>query len=181
MKTIYLAATPLLVTFLLLNSASLPQTALAPAQGTNAQGVTATKGWSWPLTPQPKVLRAFDPPAQRWLAGHRGADLGAHPGDVVLAPAAGIVTYVGVIVDRPVLVIDHGAGLKSSFEPVSTDLVPGSIISAKERIGSIGVGAHCTKRCMHWGLRLNGEYIDPLLTIRDARPSILLPLGNKGG
>lgn len=176
MKTFHMAAAPLLASLMLLTSASLPQTQSALPKTASTQGMITTHGWSWPLKPQPAVLSPFDPPAQRWLAGHRGADLAAQVGNTVLAPAGGIVSYAGSIVDRPVLVIDHGSGLKSSFEPVRTDLVPGSIVSTSEEIGIVATGAHCSNRCLHWGLRLEGEYIDPLLTIRDDRPSILLPL-----
>ena len=176
MKTFQRAATPLLALLLLLNPASLPQAQSVEPETTTIQKTIATRGWSWPLNPQPNVVAPFDPPAQRWLAGHRGADLAARVGNAVLAPAGGIVSYTGFIVDRPVLVIDHGSGLKSSFEPVRTDLVPGSIVSANEEIGIVSTGAHCSNRCLHWGLRFEGEYIDPLLTIRDDRPSILLPL-----
>ena len=128
------------------------------------------------MPPVPPVVRGFDPPAQRWLSGHRGADLKASPGDTVRAPAGGIVSYAGPIVDRPVLVIDHGSGLLSSFEPVRSTLTVGAIVSAGDKVGVVGTGAHCTARCLHWGLRLDGEYIDPLLTIIDTRPSILLPV-----
>ena len=65
------------------------------------------------------MLRAFDPPAKPWLSGHRGVDLqAAHDGAPVTSPAAGTVSFVGVVVDRPVITIDHGDGLRSSFEPV---------------------------------------------------------------
>ena len=176
MKTFHVALTPLFVSLLLMNSASLPQAQSVGVETAFIQRTIATRGWSWPLNPQPDVLSPFDPPAQRWLAGHRGADLAASAGHAVLAPAGGIVSYVGMVVDRPVLVIDHGSGLKSSFEPVRTDLVPGSVVSTNDDIGMVATGAHCTNRCLHWGLRLDGQYIDPLLTIRDDRPSILLPL-----
>lgn len=176
MKIFYVTAAPLLASLLLLTSASLPQAQNVGPETVSAQRPSAAHGWSWPLNPQPNVFSPFDPPAQRWLAGHRGADLAARVGNTVLAPAGGIVSYAGIVVDRPVLVIDHGSGLKSSFEPVRTDLVPGSIVSAREEIGIMSIGAHCSNRCLHWGLRLDGQYIDPLLTIRDDRPSILLPL-----
>lgn len=179
MKIFHVVATPLLASALLLYPASLSQTHSTTPDSSLQHAVAAAHGWSWPLKPQPRVLAPFDPPAQRWLAGHRGADLAARPGDTLLAPAGGIVSFVGVVVDRPVLVIDHGSGLKSSFEPVRTDLVRGSIIGANDSVGTVGTGAHCSNRCLHWGLRLDGEYIDPLLTIRDDRPSILLPLTGK--
>ncbi|MGL3806612.1 M23 family metallopeptidase [Paeniglutamicibacter sp. R2-26] len=132
-------------------------------------------GWNWPVDPAPKVVRPFDPPAQRWLSGHRGADLAAGPGAPVLAPAGGVVSFVGVVVDRPVVVLDHGGGLRSSFEPVRSTLGVGAIVDAGDEIGMVATGSHCSRLCMHWGLRLFEEYIDPLLTIRDTRPSILLP------
>ncbi|MDO5744624.1 MAG: M23 family peptidase, partial [Micrococcaceae bacterium] len=50
--------------------------------------------WTWPLDPEPALLRAFDPPAQRWLSGHRGIDLAADPGNQVSAPSGGIVSFV---------------------------------------------------------------------------------------
>jgi murein DD-endopeptidase MepM/ murein hydrolase activator NlpD len=153
-----------------------PASAPSPVPAAASQQVAPAGSWSWPLPPVPRIVREFDPPAQRWLSGHRGADLAASPGDTVRAPAGGIVSFAGHIVDRPVIVINHGSGLLSSFEPVRSTLAVGAIVSAGDEIGVVGAGAHCDARCLHWGLRLEGEYIDPLLTIIDTRPSILLPL-----
>ncbi|MFF5794000.1 M23 family metallopeptidase [Paeniglutamicibacter sp. NPDC012692] len=176
MKVISTAACGLLGASLLFGVVGAPlrqvPTALRHGDGTS--------GWSWPLAPVPKVVRAFDPPAQRWLSGHRGADLGADPGAAVLAPVGGIVSFVGVVVDRPVIVIDHGAGLRSSFEPVRSSLGVGALVTTGDEIGIVGTGSHCNRLCMHWGLRLFEEYIDPLLTIRDTRPSVLLPKQDPG-
>ncbi|MCL2534203.1 MAG: hypothetical protein FWE39_08555, partial [Nocardiaceae bacterium] len=33
--------------------------------------------FDWPLRPRPRVVRAFEKPAQNWLPGHRGVDLAA--------------------------------------------------------------------------------------------------------
>lgn len=172
MKTVSALASLVVGTVMLL----APTTATAPP-GSPAAGSRAPAGaWEWPLPGTPAVLHGFDPPAQRWLAGHRGVDLAGPPGQEVTAPSSGIVSYVGRIVDRPVLVIDHGSGLLTSLEPVRSTLVVGSIVGAGDEVGIIGTGAHCDGRCLHWGLRLDGQYIDPLLTIRDTRPSILLPV-----
>ena len=153
-----------------------PASASPPAPRPASQGLVPAGAWSWPLPPVPRLVRGFDPPAQRWLSGHRGADLQAAPGDTVRAPSGGIVSFAGHIVDRPVIVINHGSGLLSSFEPVRSTLEVGAIVSEGDEIGMVGAGAHCDALCLHWGLRLDGEYIDPLLTIIDTRPSILLPL-----
>jgi murein DD-endopeptidase MepM/ murein hydrolase activator NlpD len=142
-------------------------------------GATAPAGarWSWPLSPKPGVLRTFDPPEKPWLSGHRGVDLGPALDDaVVTSPADGVVTFAGVVVDRPVLTIDHGDGLRSSFEPVTSDLKPGDHVGKGQSIGSLAP-AHCSGTpCLHWGVRRGEDYVNPLGFVEDLRPSILLPL-----
>jgi murein DD-endopeptidase MepM/ murein hydrolase activator NlpD len=124
------------------------------------------------------VLRGFDPPPKPWLRGHRGVDLGAASGSAqVTSPAAGTVSFVGVVVDRPVITIDHGNGLRSSFEPVDSTLAAGTPVVRGQAIGTLLPG-HCPAGpCVHWGVRRGEDYINPLQFVMDLRPSILLPLG----
>ncbi len=141
--------------------------------------------WSWPLHPAPKVLRLFDKPAQNWKRGHRGVDLAvgaALPGSVV-SPAAGVVSFAGTVVDRGVVSIDHGGGRISSFEPVDPLVVKGQRIAEGELVATVTVpatggtgGVHCSESCLHWGVRVDGDYVDPLGLVMDRRPSVLLPL-----
>lgn len=133
--------------------------------------------WQWPLQPRPPVLRDFDPPPQPWLSGHRGVDLGAaDDGAEVTSPADGTVSFVGTVVDRPVLTIDHGNGLRSSFEPVQSTLAKGTPVLAGQVVGTVGSG-HCgAAPCVHWGVREGGDYVNPLKFVMDLRPSVLLPL-----
>ncbi len=158
---------------------------LAGPSGTPAP---AQDHWAWPLSPKPEVVHKFDPPDKPWLSGHRGVDLGiahdAGPGTTaqeVTAPADGVVTFAGVVVDRPVLTIDQGDGLRSSFEPVDSDLRPGDKVTKGQVIGSVPDGhvgsGHCADACLHWGVRRGEDYINPLTLVEDLRPSILLPLG----
>ncbi len=136
----------------------------------------ANPSWDWPLSPRPAVLRAFDPPDKPWMSGHRGVDLGAtHDGVPVTSPEAGTVSFVGVVVDRPVITIDHGDGLRSSFEPVESDLKAGAVVAKGDAIGTLRPG-HCgTGPCVHWGVRRGDGYVNPLQFVLDLRPSILLP------
>ncbi len=138
----------------------------------------AAPSWQWPLAPRPRVLRDFNPPPKPWMSGHRGVDLGAaHDGAVVTSPAAGTVSFVGVVVDRPVITIDHGNGLRSSFEPVESTLAAGAAVDAGQIVGTALPG-HCgTAACIHWGVRRGDDYVNPLQFVMDMRPSILLPLG----
>jgi murein DD-endopeptidase MepM/ murein hydrolase activator NlpD len=137
--------------------------------------------WDWPLSPKPAVLRAFDPPDKPWMSGHRGVDLGAaHDGAPVASPASGTVSFVGVVVDRPVITIDHGGGLRSSFEPVESPLAEGTVVAKGQIIGTLQAG-HCgAVDCVHWGVRRADDYVNPLEFVTDLRPSILLPVSRAG-
>ena len=172
------------------NSAALPYSAAfqnSAAGFSHAaagqQGSTTTTGragaapsWQWPLAPRPPVLRPFDPPPKPWLSGHRGVDLDFAAGTQVLSPAAGTVSFAGVVVDRPVITIDHGGGLRSSFEPVESTLAVGAAVARGEVIGTVLPG-HCpAAQCLHWGVREGEDYVNPLQFVLDLRPSILLPL-----
>ncbi|MDT0169900.1 M23 family metallopeptidase [Pseudarthrobacter sp. BRE9] len=144
---------------------------------TTSAAAGAVPSWQWPLAPRPPVLRGFDPPPKPWLSGHRGVDLGfAAAGAPVVSPAAGTVSFVGVVVDRPVITIDHGGGLRSSFEPVESTLAVGATVAAGQVIGTVLPG-HCpAAQCLHWGVRDGEVYVNPLQFVLDLRPSILLPL-----
>lgn len=156
---------------------SRAQSTISQQEGTTAAAaVAAGPSWRWPLTPRPRVLRGFDPPPKPWLSGHRGVDLDFTAGTQVVSPAAGRVSFVGVVVDRPVITIDHGGGLRSSFEPVDSTLVAGSTVMAGQVIGT-AIPGHCpAAQCLHWGVREGEDYVNPLQFVLDLRPSILLPL-----
>lgn len=146
-------------------------------RATTAAAAGAAPSWQWPLAPRPPVLRGFDPPPKPWLSGHRGVDLGlGTAGTPVMSPAAGTVSFAGVVVDRPVITIDHDGGLRSSFEPVDSTLAVGEAVAAGQVVGTVLPG-HCpAAQCLHWGVRDGEEYVNPLQFVLDLRPSVLLPL-----
>ncbi len=151
-----------------------PPGAAASASGV-ARAAPSAGPWRWPLDPKPALLRAFDPPARPWLSGHRGVDLAAgSDSGAVLAPAAGIISFAGTVVDRPVLTVDHGNGYRSSFEPIESSLDPGTAVAAGDVLGRLRPG-HCGLPCVHWGVRLGDKYVNPLAFVADLRPSVLLP------
>lgn len=127
--------------------------------------------------PVARVIAVFRSPAQRWSAGHRGVDLAASPGDPVLSPAPGVVTFQGVVVDRSVVVITHVDGLRTSLEPVVGVLAPGATVTQGEVVGVVEDRAgHCPERCVHWGVRRGQVYLDPLGLLAGAGPVVLLPV-----
>jgi murein DD-endopeptidase MepM/ murein hydrolase activator NlpD len=146
------------------------------AASPRADAVTGSLELSAPIAPF-TVERLASLPQQPWLAGHRGLDLAAHVGEPITSPAAGVVTYVGFVVDRPVVSIRHDQGLVSSFEPVDSTVVVGDIVARGQPIGSVaGAPLHCALHlCVHWGVRLDGTYVDPLDYLEGFGPIRLLP------
>lgn len=125
------------------------------------------------------MAKDFQPPAQRWLSGHRGVDLTVDWDGQVRAPADGKVSHVGTVVDRNTITIDHGDGLRSSFEPLDSDLKRGDRVHKGQVIGVLQNGNHCMfsiRACVHWGVRLGDDYVNPLQFIGAFLPSVLLPV-----
>ena len=133
----------------------------------------ASGPWAWPVAPPHPVVRPFVAPASAYGAGHRGIDIAA-PTGVVRAPADGVVHFAGTVVDRPVMSIRHADGLLSSYEPVVTPLAAGATVHRGEVIGTV-LGGHCASRCLHFGVRRDGQYISPLSLLGGVPRAVLLP------
>lgn len=129
-----------------------------------------------PLSPF-RAVRLFDRPATPWAAGHRGIDLPAVPGEEVTSPGRGVVTFAGVVVDRGVVTVDHGGGLLSSIEPIAASVAVGDAVDTGDPLGvATGERGHCAPRtCVHWGVRVWGEYVNPLDILAGYGRIVLLP------
>ncbi|GAB3599494.1 murein hydrolase activator EnvC family protein [Microbacterium tumbae] len=162
-------ATVLLCCALLAGSG--PAAAAAPAASDGRE----RGDWLWPVEGRREVREPFRAPADEYAAGHRGMDIAASVGGEVRAPADGVVAFRGVVVDRPLLTIDHGAGIVATFEPLESSLSPGDVVAAGEVIGAVAVGGHSDAGALHVGVRLHGVYIDPRLLFGGAARAVLLP------
>lgn len=155
----------------------------APSSPQPAGPVLGTgPAWVWPLDPEPRVVRGFDLPEQRWLPGHRGVDLlvageMAVAGGSVRTPADGRLRFVGHVAGKPVVVVEHAGGLRSTFEPVTSGLGLGALVNRGQVVGAVtDTPGHCAPRtCLHWGVLRGDTYLDPLALLgpRNVR---LLPL-----
>lgn len=126
----------------------------------SAPQLTAAK-WVAPLPLPLRVGRKFDPPQYRWLPGHRGVDLCAPVGTAVRAPRAGVVVYASKLVDREVISIAHGDGLRSTFEPVAAQVKRGQTVAAGQVVGLLQPGHQGD--CLHWGVKRDRDsYMNPL-------------------
>lgn len=159
-----------------------PATTTTSGPGAPSPRWASRSEWQWPLAGEPELVRAFRAPAQPWLAGHRGVDLAASPGAQVRAPAAGVVVFTGVVVDRGVLVLAHPGGLRTSYEPVTDGAAVGTVVARGDPVARVGTGQpHCPVRvCLHWGVRRGEVYLDPMGLLRRPDPPVLLPLTGAG-
>ncbi len=134
----------------------------------------ALLGWTWPLD-EFRLARPYVQPVHAYAPGHRGIDLRTLGDDEVRSPAPGVVAFVGRVVDRPLVTIDHGNGLVTTLEPVASTLRPGELVAQGEPVGSITSGGHTTPGELHFGVRLHGEYLNPLLLLGGIPRAVLLP------
>lgn len=151
---------------------------LPVGRGLPAPAGSAVHGrWEWPLSPVPVVVARFDPPPDPWSAGHRGVDLLAAVGQSVLAPESGSVSFAGMVAGRPVVVVTHPGGLRSTFEPVAALVPVGTPLAAGSAVGTVSpASGHCAPAtCMHWGVIRGNTYLDPLAFVAQRRV-VLLPL-----
>src|SRR5699024_12181019 len=89
-------------------------------------------------------------------------------GEEVEAAGGGTIAFAGVVVDRPVVRIDHPVGIRTTYEPVEPAVSAGESVERGQRIGVLHEGnAHCSGSCLHWGARTGPEEdIDPLRLLR---------------
>ncbi|HYZ13773.1 MAG TPA: M23 family metallopeptidase [Actinomycetota bacterium] len=126
--------------------------AAAPTSGT----------WAWPVVGP--VMGTFDPPDTPFGAGHRGIDIATGVGTVVIAPEPGIVAFAGRIGGELFVTLDHGAGLTSTYSWLSSSLVrKGDSVPRGAAIALSGRGhPDSTTAHLHFGVRRDGVYLDPL-------------------
>lgn len=165
----------LLLMLVLLGGARSAGAAVAAGDTGGAPAATRTaSGWVWPVLP-PTVLAPWVAPAHEYGPGHRGIDLRAAPGAAVATPAAGTVAFAGTVADRALVTIDHGGGLVTTLEPVRATVAIGAVVAAGEAVGTVDIGGHAPLGAVHFGVRRDGDYINPMVLFGAIPRAVLLP------
>ena len=165
----------------LLGCAAHPVASGAARSPSAARAVPVDR-FGWPLLPQPRVTKAFRPESRPYGPGHRGADLAGAAGQPVLSAGEGVVVYAAPLASRGVVSVDHPGGLRTTYEPVVATVRPGQRVSRGQLLGTLQAGhPGCpAPACLHWGLRREHIYLDPLLLVRGGHVR-LLPYRDEGG
>jgi murein DD-endopeptidase MepM/ murein hydrolase activator NlpD len=156
-----------------IGSAQVATAAVAPGAGSSPPPDGAV--WVWPVEGARAVAEPFVAPAHEFAAGHRGIDLELLHSGVVRAPAGGIVAFSGQVAGRGIVTIDHGGGLVTTLEPVESELAEGTAVSRGEMVGILALGGHTAPGRLHFGVRLDGRYINPILLLGGVPRAVLVP------
>ncbi len=159
-----------MVRLLLLAVFVVPPMALLPVASTTSTGAVCYL----PPVDAP-VTDPFRAPSCQFCAGNRGLEYGTTSGQAVVAAAAGIVTFSGVVAHTRYVVVTQDDGLRATYgRLLAADVSLGSRVSAGALVGT------ATDR-LFFGLRTPEEiqpvaYIDPTpLLGRWRRSSRLVP------
>jgi len=141
----------------------------------------AANAWTWPVAGP--VLRPFSLGPDSYAGGqHRGVDIGAERGSSVLAPAAGMVSFVGSIPRGGLAItIQTSDGFAVTLLQLgSTSVVRGGVVAEGAVVGAVGESADAvtTVPHVHLGVRVAADpdgYVDPL-GLLPARPVVAAPI-----
>jgi murein DD-endopeptidase MepM/ murein hydrolase activator NlpD len=126
-------------------------------------------GWRSPV-PLARIASRFNPhrmhPVLHVVMPHNGVDFAAPAGAPVYATAAGVVTSVGP--SGPCgnkVEIEHPAGITSVYCHLSrfaAGVHAGQHVEGRQLIAYVGQTGRVTGPHLHFGIKRNGEFIDPM-------------------
>ena len=122
--------------------------------------------FTWPCPSSHKITSGFgyrDKPTAGATSYHQGYDIGASAGAAIVAAADGVVTSTGYSSGLGnYVILSHGGGLFTIYEHCSAVLVSrGQSVSRGSTIAKVGSTGVSTGPHLHFGVQLNGKYVDP--------------------
>ncbi|MFW6180266.1 MAG: peptidoglycan DD-metalloendopeptidase family protein [Spirochaetota bacterium] len=135
-----------------------------------------TGPFSYPV-PDPVVISEFGKKRTYYVGGtlhavsyHRGIDLRAATGQNVYACGAGVVVFAGFrLTSGNTVVLDHGQGVFSVYlhlDGIAEET--GREVEREQKIGTAGATGLASGPHLHWGVMVDGVYVDPEDWVRDA-------------
>jgi murein DD-endopeptidase MepM/ murein hydrolase activator NlpD len=136
-----------------------------------------------PLKFEPRITSRFSlrrmHPVLHTARAHRGVDYGAPHGADVIAIAAGTVvstTYDGT--NGRMIRLRHASGYESSYLHLSgfaAGIRPGARVTQGQTIGRVGSTGLATGPHLHYALRKNGAFVNPLREHHNMPPGEPVP------
>jgi len=136
-----------------------------------------------PLKFEPRVTSRFSSSRQHPILGyaraHNGVDYHAGTGAPVVSVAPGVVTMAGWTGGGGRTVkLRHPNGYETEYLHLSAiEVRQGARISQGELLGRVGKTGLATGPHLHYGLKKNGRYVNPVLEHRNMPPGDPVPAG----
>lgn len=141
--------------------------AAAAARAAAEDGDGGASGFVWPCPQSRRITSGFgnrEAPIPGASTYHRGIDVGASSGSAIIAVASGRVTtsaYSGSAGNY--VVISHGGGVCTVYMHASALYVSeGETVSQGQKIAAVGSTGFSTGPHLHFGVIVNGSYVNPL-------------------
>ncbi|MGD8761144.1 MAG: M23 family metallopeptidase [Desulfobacteraceae bacterium] len=95
---------------------------------------------------------------------HNGVDFRAPEGKPIYAANAGVVKLAkSLFFSGNIIIVDHGTGIFSNYAHLSRiDVEPGQRLQKRQLMGYSGATGRVSGPHLHWAIKVNGIYIDPL-------------------
>lgn len=120
----------------------------------------------WPCPASSRISSGFgarSSPTEGASTFHKGIDIAAPTGTDILAAADGTVTIATYSYSAGnYIMLDHGGGVSTVYMHCSKLLVsPGDKVKQGQVIGKVGSTGYSTGSHLHFGVRVDGNYVDP--------------------
>lgn len=140
---------------------------VAAARAAAEDGDGGASGFLWPCPASHRITSGFgnrEIPIAGATANHRGIDIGAPSGSAILASASGRVTTSTYHYSAGnYIVISHGNGISTVYMHASALYVSeGEMVSQGQKIAAVGSTGYSTGPHLHFGVIVNGSYVNPL-------------------
>lgn len=124
-------------------------------------------GFIWPCPSSSRITSPFgsrEQPTEGASTFHQGIDIGASSGSEIVAAAGGsVVTAAYSVSAGNYIMIYHGDGIYTVYMHCSKLLVSaGDEVSQGQTIGLVGSTGISTGSHLHFGVSVNGTYVNPL-------------------
>lgn len=135
--------------------------------GSTETGNVSSSGFMWPSASSTRITSNFGyrkSPTAGASSYHKGIDIGAASGTKVLASASGTVTVATYQwAAGNYIMISHPNGISTVYMHNSKLLVGvGQTVNKGDVIALVGSTGVSTGPHIHFGVRVNGEYVNPL-------------------
>jgi len=140
-----------------------------------------------PLKFEPRITSRFSRsrmhPVLKYARAHNGVDYGAPTGAPIVSVSSGVVSFAGWTGGGGRTVrVKHASGYESEYMHMSAiagGIHAGARVGQGEVLGNVGMTGTATGPHLHYGLRRNGAYVNPVTEHQNLPPGEPVPAARR--